>query len=179
MSDGNATSVHLLSYTAGSYRAGPICPGLSAWLFPVFPFEVGWTGQAAAWGPRDCCLVSGSSALMMLGVLLLAGPPFPCLISLSASLKQQWLLALSGHQAAACEFSGHLLLNCIPIESNTITLRSLRVIVNTCSLPSCSILAWSVSLRGLKRHLGWGWWRVCCCIGLARFASVGEGEIFI
>lgn len=78
-------------------------------------------GQASSWGCLDCCLMSRSSELM-LGVPLLASPPFPCFISLSASLEQQWLLALSGHQAAAYEFSGHLLLNCVPIESNTITL---------------------------------------------------------
>lgn len=30
--------------------------------------------------------------------------------------------------------------------------------MNARSLPSCSTCAWSVSLRGLERHLGWGWW---------------------
>lgn len=83
--------------------------------------KVDGQGQAAGWGCLDCCSMSGSSELM-LGVLLLAQSPFPCFISLSASLEQQWLPALSGHQAAAYKFSGHLLLNCVPIESNTITL---------------------------------------------------------
>lgn len=58
--------------------------------------------------------------------------------------------------------------------------------MNTYSLPSCSILAWSVSLRGLERHLGWrlwlalllGWASWFLLLFLFFFASVGKGGIF-
>lgn len=109
--------------------------------------RVGGRGLAAVPGPRSS--VSGS--------LRVLSPPSPGSILLSASLERQCFLLLSGHQPAALEFSGHLLLNCVPIERNTITLGGLRAIVNTCSLPSCSMLAWSVSLERVgKASLGGG-----------------------
>lgn len=54
-------------------------------------------------------------------------------------MEQQWLLALSGHQAAAYEFSGHLLLGSdrkqhnysLKLEGNCEHLRS-AFLFNTC-----------------------------------------------
>lgn len=102
-----------------------------------------------------CSSVGASSVIPWEAAQPSPAAPFRGSLLLSASLGGQCSLPLSGHQAAACAFSGHSLLNCVAIERNTITLRDSRAIVNTCSLPSCSILAWSVSLeRAGKASLG-------------------------
>lgn len=101
---------------AASYKPilGPVFGSSQGFLLKVDEGE----RQASVWGPLDCSLVSASSARS----------PAPCQALFPASSldevssEQQWFLALSGHRAAAYEFSGHLLLNCVPIESNTITL---------------------------------------------------------
>ena len=81
--------------------------------------------------------------------------PFPPRHPLSVSLERDCFLPSSGHQATACEFSGHSPLNSILIERNTITLGDSRAVVNTCSLLSCSILAWRSSLERIgKSSLG-------------------------
>lgn len=131
-------------------------------------------GFAATLGARDCSCLSVSD-MIPVGVLsALTASPFPVWPLALGSLGGQCSLPLSGHQAADFKFSGHLLLNCVAIERNTITLRDSRAIVNTCTLPSCSILAWSVSLKRagkaspgaegtVQQALAWpGGWAASC-----------------
>lgn len=110
--------------------------------------------------------------------------PSLCTFSRSASPERDRFLLSSGR----LQVFWTLLLNCVPIERNTITLRDLMAIVNTCSRPSDSILAWSVSLERIgKPSLGGegarGRWFYCRDRDGQLAASLGErgegGVIFI
>lgn len=90
-----------------------------------FPAPRGWGALARERGSQTLSLFPGAHLRQADGVGLW---PFP------VPLERDRFLSSSGHQAAVCEFSGHLRLNCVPIERNAITLGDSRAIVNTCSL---------------------------------------------
>lgn len=106
-------------------------------------------------------------------------------VLLSASLEGECFLPSSGHQAAACHFSGHSLLNCVPIERNTITLR----LEGNCEHLQSAFLfntSWSV-FSGEDWKAVFGWRMICTAFGsiagtgMVSFVPLqGEGrELFL